>query len=812
MPDAASNTPYAQGQISLPNGGQILSADDPVIGATTPPNQNPPTPAPVANAQQPMATSQPNPAPQNAPASPQPIPAQQKPAQTGIGNPQPAPDLSQHPQVKQAGLVSTIARTLAGNPTNVTIGPDGNAVRTPAPLTGRQIALAIAMNALSGGIAGSAAKPGPGVLGRAAEEGFQQGQGNVEKQQQQQEQNAQQDYNRRLLILETNMRTHNNAMQIGNMDRANNQAYVDSYKDLATTLQTEYPTFIKGYATYADLKNYNVTSENAIPYQVVPRMGQDGKQATDTDGKPLWDINYMIVDPSLKAEGLFTDRDIATGKKYNLAPAFNNPHLADSPMGLRMALDYKTQMTALENTDDEIDAYYKQLNASLPPDKQLHTLDIASLTAHDTAIAPAAIKFQAALVRTDNGAGGYNYGQALRTVAQTDPVAAGKLAALLGGIQNVQRFDRQNAPPRQPKNVAEAEAIKADPNATSEETKAADALIAQNRKDQIALAGGKAGAEAQAKKAVTGSDASGLSDPSLSHLATPANVGADGVNHAFLSAMSQKNPERAALIQAIGEGRNTMSKYGLSKKDGQALAEDVAAAYPSFDVNKVSEYEKALNDFAPGGKSGKNLIAANTALTHLQRSYDHVGLLTSTPGLSAVGSWLGVKGAGAYKADVNALASEIATAYKGGVPDKQEVERWYSAFTALNPNTVRNSYSEAANLLLNKVDEMHQRWQDSVPSSFVAPVQFISDPAAASYKHVTGQDAPEELRQRGRANQPFSVAQSGSSGSSGSSGNSGNLLQGQRPNEIPVVQNGQVIGYSLPGKSGMRSITPFAAQ
>jgi hypothetical protein len=808
MPDAASNTPYAQGQISLPNGGQILSSDNPIVGATTPPNQ---TPVPVASAQQPMAASQPNPVPQNAPASPQAIPAQTKPAQTGISNPQPAPipDFSQHPAVQKASLVSEIARTLAGNPQTVTIDATGTAQRTPAKLTGRQIALAIAMQALSGGIAGAAAKPGPGVLGRAAQEGFQQGQQNVEKQQQQQEQNAQQDYNRRLLTLKNNMQTHNNAMQIGNMDRENNQAYVDSYKDLATKLQSEYPSFIKGYPTYADLKNYNVTSENAIPYQVVPRMGQDGKQATDADGKPLWDINYMIVDPSLKAEGLFTDRDIATGKKYNLAPAFNNPHLADSPMGLRMALDYKTQMTALENMDDEIDAYYKQLNASLPNDKQLHPLDIASLTAHDTAIAPAATKFQAALVRTDNGAGGYSYTQALQTLAKSDPGAAGKMAALLGGIQNVQNFDRQNAPPRQPKNVAEAEAIKADPNAKPEETKAADALIAQNRKDQIALAGGKAGAEAQAKKAVTGSDASGISDPSLSHLATPANVGADGVNHAFLSAMSQKNPERAALIQAIGEGRNTMSKYGLSKKDGQALAEDVAAAYPSFDVNKVSEYEKALNDFAPGGKSGKNLIAANTALTHLQRSYDNVGLLTSTPGLSAVGSWLGVKGAGAYKADVNALASEIATAYKGGVPDKQEVERWYNAFTALNPNTVRNSYSEAANLLLNKVDEMHQRWQDSVPSSFVAPVQFISDPAAVSYKHVTGQDAPEELRQRKRANQPSSVAQSGSSGSSGKSGN---LLQGQRPNEIPVIQNGQVIGYSLPGKSGMRSVTPFAAQ
>jgi hypothetical protein len=305
------------------------------------------------------------------------------------------------------------------------------------------------------------------------------------------------------------------------------------------------------------------------------------------------------------------------------------------------------------------------------------------------------------------------------------------------------------------KSESEAEGIVSDPASTPRQVAQAKAYLRLSAQQKAQTAG----AEESARKVVTGSDQSGLIDPSLSRYISPANVGADGVNHQFLAAMQQKNPARAALIQSIGEGRNTLSKYGLSKKEGQALAADVAAAYPSFDQNKVEQYESALKDFGPGGKSGKNLIAINTALTHLERTYDNAGFLTSTPGLSAVGRLVGAKGAGAYSSDAKALASEIATAYKGGIPSEPEVDRWYQGFTAVNPNTVKESLSEAANLLLNRVGEMHDRWNDSVPSSFVSPVQFVTDSAANSFKHVTGQDVPGELRQRGRANQPSSVGQ-----------------------------------------------------
>jgi hypothetical protein len=96
--------------------------------------------------------------------------------------------------VKQAGVTAAIGRALAGNPVTTTIDPQtGVTTRTPATLTGRQIALAIAMQALSGAAAGAAVKPGPGVLGRAAGAGFGQGESEVEQRNAVQEQRAQQD-------------------------------------------------------------------------------------------------------------------------------------------------------------------------------------------------------------------------------------------------------------------------------------------------------------------------------------------------------------------------------------------------------------------------------------------------------------------------------------------------------------------------------------------------------------------------------------------------------------------------------------------
>jgi hypothetical protein len=582
--------------------------------------------------------------------------------------------------------MSTIARTLAGNPQVRSIDPvTGEMKSEPAPVSSKHLALAVAMEALAGAAAGAEAKPGPGVEGRAGGAGFGAGAELVGKQNEQSVDNSQQDYNRKLLITETNMRMHNQALQIGRLDQENNKSYVDSYKDIATTLQDQYPSFIKGYANYADLKNYNVTAEQAIPYQVIPRMGPDGKQAKDADGVPLSDINYMIVDPSLKASGLLNDKDAATGTKYHMGQAFSNPNLASTPISLRMLLGYKSQMSSLESVDGEIAQYYKQMNDSLPKSKQLAPLDIAGLTAHDATLAPAAIKFQAALVRTDNGAGGYSYIQALQTLAKTDPTAANKMAALLGGTANVAAFDKQNAPPRQPKNVAEAEAIKADPNATSEETKGADTLIAQNQKDQIALAGGKAGAEAQAK------------DNATAKTGNPNDVDAIGTGHIA--------PERMSYLLA----RNPQ------------LLDDVMQKYPDFDSSKVESYQQTYKDFT-SGKTANALNNGATALKHLQELSNLNTIASHIPHTNA---WT------AYQNQLDTVVSELGKFY--GNDTIPGLAGYRKTLDTTLPGNRAAAIRQQAHSMGDKVDSYEQQWYNAAPSSaYQAPMPHIDDAAKAA--------------------------------------------------------------------------------
>ena len=100
-----------------------------------------------------------------------------------------------HPAVQKAGVTNSVALALAGGPRyKTTIDPNtGDTTRTPIPVSRKDVALAIAFEAISGALSGLGVAPGPGVVGRAAAAGFQQGQKGVQDRQQADEQQAQND-------------------------------------------------------------------------------------------------------------------------------------------------------------------------------------------------------------------------------------------------------------------------------------------------------------------------------------------------------------------------------------------------------------------------------------------------------------------------------------------------------------------------------------------------------------------------------------------------------------------------------------------
>jgi hypothetical protein len=172
------------------------------------------TPATVA-----PASSQ-TPAQQNStPAQTQPSQSQQnppkpqstQPSQNGTVSNAPAPV---HPSVQKAGVLRQVAEALAGGPRYTTVidPQSGATTRTRVPLSSRDIGMAIALEAISGSLAGLSQR-GPGATGRAAEAGFQQVSQEQEQARAQQEQQAQQNFEnqsqqlaRRASIYEANSR------------------------------------------------------------------------------------------------------------------------------------------------------------------------------------------------------------------------------------------------------------------------------------------------------------------------------------------------------------------------------------------------------------------------------------------------------------------------------------------------------------------------------------------------------------------------------------------------------------------------------
>jgi hypothetical protein len=740
--------------VSLPNDGQVLSNTDPSTGVTTP-QTPPPTPAPQA---------------QPAPIASKPIPAQSQP-KPGIGNPQPAPDFSNHPAVKQAGLVSSIARTLAGNPQQVSIDPQtGQTTRTPATLTGRQIALAIALNALGGAAAGAGAKPGPGVLGRAAEAGFAQGEQRQQQNQQQQEQNAQQDYTRKAQVLDTNMRMHNNALLMGQQDKASNDAYVGAYKDLATKLQNEFPSYIKGYATYADLAKYNVTKENAIPYQVTPRMDASGEQVKDASGKPLWDINYMIVDPSVTSADLFTKQDIATANKYHLGNAFDNPNIGTSPMRIGMALNYKTQIHSLEMMDSEIDQYYSTLNANLPKGtEKLTPPAIGAATGVDSSLASALTKFQSALVRTQG-----NYTQALSTLAsptgQNDPSAAGKVAALLGGTANIQRYDKINTP-LSFKTENDANNVIADPTSSADQRAQAQSFLDDTAKQ----AAKQAGAVEAAKTKITGVEDAGGGNAALISSNPPG-----GVNTAYLQSLP---PAAQQQTRAIAEGRE--APPNARTKQGQEQMQRVTNYAPDYDGTRFNTYQAMQKDFV-SGKSSQGLQALNTALGHLGVIYDNANAGSTLPGISGVERLFGNTSATNLKTAQTAVTDELGRAYKSGVVTADERKDWQSQIDGWTPANVKASAGSLARLLDSKIASYEQTLRNGAPSGAVRLPALMSPPAATAYQHITGEAPTTSV-----GTNPSAV---GVPNANGSSAGAAQIPAGAQVARV----NGKVVGYKLP--------------
>jgi hypothetical protein len=212
------------------------------------------------------------------------------------------PTQSQNPSVRRAGWIKNVADVLAGGPrVKTTIDPvTGATTRTPIPVSGKHLGMAIALEAISGGLTGLGQR-GPDAAGRAAAAGVAQGMNLAKEQQQNQEQQAQRQYEnesqslvRKAQAFESNSRAILNTQQAERMGLESLKDAVSANSDLLQSYQDN-GAVSQDHVLQDDLKaglqsgKYDFHSMVAIP---------DGW--TNVPGKGFEQTFSIIAQPSTK--------------------------------------------------------------------------------------------------------------------------------------------------------------------------------------------------------------------------------------------------------------------------------------------------------------------------------------------------------------------------------------------------------------------------------------------------------------------------------------------------------------------------------
>lgn len=670
-----------------------------------------------------------------------------------------ATDPSQHPMVQKASVLRQVAEALAGGPKYATtIDPQtGVAKRTALPMSGRDIGMAIALEALSGGMAGAAAK-GPNATGQAMAAGLNQGQQIAEQrkdQQQTADNMAQQDFARQMQTFHNNLQMMQVAKQIGASDLETNQKVAGQYGDLYNEVQKHYGQYILGTGGEDDAAKYHATAATAIPTGKVIAVydPQTGRQKTGPAGNPLWQLEYAFIDPSFKGDNLLSAEDKQVLAKYGTKGFVGTDgkpsKLPDNfQLSANMALALKHRAVNLELADSTLQDYYKATK-----------MDPKSLAAHvsdDPTVADALGKFVPYLTATDKDGRRLNYTEAVGHLGAKDPQAAGQILNLLGGTETVSKFDADNANKAEqtkkesdrqamydgPMTEATAMAALNDPKAPPEVKAKAQGVIKTASSIQNSRAYGEAASRTQGEidtKTRNGIPLTGKSGNTVTDMIKDPNVQSiqyddseknlkDGVNESYLSRIQAANPNLAALVSQIGHGQQMLSAYGLAKNDGQVLASMVARAFPDYHFEKTEGFKKTYDAFTSGDDS-KQIEAANTTYRHVAAAYDSSAHPLLIPGTRV---WAD------YVTQADKALDEVHGAYSKGVQHEEQFARSAEAVKSLSPIARREGWREIAKLLSDKSSEKQQTYSRAKPTKRLPDFDIISPDAQDAFKHITG--------------------------------------------------------------------------
>ena len=187
------------------------------------------------------------------------------------------------------------------------------------------------------------------------------------------------------------------------------------------------------------------------------------------------------------------------------------------------------------------------------------------------------------------------------------------------------------------------------------------------------------------------------------------------------------------IVRGIGEGRS--APYSRATKEGQRVMALVNSAYPDYDAARFPTYQAARIKFT-SGTEGQGLAFIKTARSHLARMETNIPDNVSIPmGVGSLVNWSKNSAKQstdpklkAFADDIEAVSSEVARAYKGGIIGVEDHNRMSKLLNSSDsPEAIRGAIQEFRELLKGKLQSYRDQWNSSMPSGVVSPLSTLEN-------------------------------------------------------------------------------------
>jgi hypothetical protein len=199
---------------------------------------------------------------------------------------------------------------------------------------------------------------------------------------------------------------------------------------------------------------------------------------------------------------------------------------------------------------------------------------------------------------------------------------------------------------------------------------------------------------------------------------------------------------RQNFVRTFGNGQ--MGPVAMARmasgKDGQLFLAEVAQAYPNINMDKIDEYPALVKEYNPNGKTGKSIMALNTALPHFDKLYSAVteNPLAAFPVVGTAEAMFGSKTASAVATAKTQASQELASLYASGAVTDQEHAEFKKELDAATPANLKNNIENIIDMVQSKINAAKYSWDQGAPSpDFHPPINIVSPEGQGAMDHIT---------------------------------------------------------------------------